>query len=76
MFFTDRLYDDYEFHQRRYSHRDELDIWVGNAIVSRPGRYHKLMAQVGDGLIAAGRSIKKNTAVLQRLRFSFPKRGE
>jgi hypothetical protein len=71
VFFTDRLYDDYEFHQRHYSRRDELDVWVGNATVSRPGWYHKIMAQVGDGLIAAGRPIKKYSGVAEAPTF-FP----
>ena len=70
MFFTDRLYDDYEFHQRCYSRRDELDIWPGNATASRPGRYHKIMAQVGDGLIAAGRSIKEYSGAAEVPTFS------
>ncbi len=60
MFFIDRLYDDYECHQRRHSGRDELDILVIGATVSGPSWYHRVLTGVGDGLIAAGGSIKKH----------------
>ena len=57
----DRLNDDYELHQRRVSAltEDDLDLMVANARVSRPRWYNGLMAQIGEGLIAAGSSLKE-----------------
>jgi len=61
VFNRDRLNDEYELHQRRVEAltKDELDILVANARVSRPRWYDGLMAQIGDGLIAAGSSLKE-----------------
>ncbi len=64
MFNGDRLNDEYEIHQRRFAHmtKDELEVLVADARVVRPRWYSRILAQIGDGLIAAGSSIKEHNA--------------
>jgi hypothetical protein len=64
VFNNDRLNDEYDLHQRRFAHmiQDELDFLVADARVVRPRWYNRMLAQTGDGLITAGRSIKKLNA--------------
>jgi hypothetical protein len=64
MFDNYRLNDEYELHQRRFGPltKDELDIRVADARVSRPRWYNGLLAQIGEGLIAAGRSLKERNS--------------
>jgi len=72
MFDNYRLNDEYEFHQRSFSPltKDELDILVANARVSHPRWYNGLLAQIGEDLIAAGRSLKeRNSGVNNTLPF-------
>jgi hypothetical protein len=61
MLYRDRINDDYERHQRqtRDLTRDDLDILVANAQVSRQPWYAGFLARLGDGLIAAGHTIKQ-----------------
>jgi hypothetical protein len=64
VFNRDRLDDEYEQHQHRVAPltKDELDILVANARVSRPRWYNGLIAKLGDGLIAAGSSLKERNS--------------
>jgi hypothetical protein len=72
MFYPDRLNDDYEKHQRqiRYLTRDDLDILLADATVARPPWYAGILARLGDGLIAAGSTIKERNHGASSPRFS------
>jgi len=72
MFIGDRLNDDYESHQRRYAHitKDELDVLVADARVIRPRWYNGILAQIGDGLITVGSSIKEHNADVKTINLS------
>lgn len=61
----DRLYDDYERHQRRYrdSYKDELDILVADARVSRPHWFNVFLTEVGNKLISTGNSLKERNSI-------------
>jgi hypothetical protein len=61
MLYRDRINDDYERHQRqtRDLTRDDLDILLTDAQVSRKPWYAGILARLGDGLIAAGKTIKE-----------------
>ena len=65
MFNGDWLNDDYELHQRRYhdSNKDELDILVARARVSRPHWYNALLSEVGERLILTGSSLKERNSI-------------
>ena len=62
MFTGDRLCDDYEIHQRRNAHlmNEDLANLEGNVYISKPGLYSSILTRIGDGLIAAGHSIKEH----------------
>ncbi len=64
MFTGDRLNDEYEMHQRRFAHitKDDIDSLMANVRIGRPCWYNSILAQIGDGLITAGRSIKEQNA--------------
>ncbi len=60
MLYRDRLNDDYETHQRNHEHlKDDLDILVTGAKVKRPSWFKGILSHIGDGLIAAGSSMKE-----------------
>lgn len=64
MFYSDRLNDDYERHQHRFRllTTDELDLLVVDTRVSRPRWYNGLLANIGEGLISAGKSLKQRNS--------------
>lgn len=60
MFYKDRLYDDYEIHQRQHdTKKGELDLLLADATIKRTSWYNGLLSRLGDGLIGVGRSIKE-----------------
>lgn len=66
MFYRDRLYDDYEIHQRRQdSKKEDLDLLLAEARINKPGWYRGLLSRLGDGLIEVGHSIKEKNADVQ-----------
>jgi hypothetical protein len=60
MFTRNRLFDEYESHQRRSVRPTDEDLDALNADVSlqAPAWYKKALSGLGDGLISAGRSLK------------------
>jgi hypothetical protein len=58
VFNNDQLNGDNEQHRRLLT-TDELDILVVDARVSQPLWYHGLLANIGEGLISAGRFLKQ-----------------
>jgi hypothetical protein len=72
MFNGDHLNDEYENHRRRFAHitKDELEILVADARIVRPRWYNSILAKIGDGLIAAGSSIKEHNAEVKPQNFS------
>jgi hypothetical protein len=64
MFNGDRLNDEYEVHQRRFSYKikDELELLVSEAKVHHPRWYNGILAQVGEGLISVGSALKEHNS--------------
>jgi hypothetical protein len=60
VFTRDRLWDDYEIHQRRNAHfvNEDLVNLAAKVYVPKPDLYRSLVTRLGDGLIAAGKHIK------------------
>ncbi len=60
MLYRDRLNDDYETHQRNHEYlKDDLDVLVADAKVKRQSWLKGVLSHIGDGLIAAGNSMKE-----------------
>ena len=65
MFYSARLNDDYETHQRNQGFlKDDLDVLVANMRVMRQSWYKGVLARIGDILILVGNSVKNATANL------------
>ncbi len=60
MLYRDRLNDDYESHQRNHEYlKDDLDVLVADAKLKKPSWFRGILSHLGDGLIAAGNSMKE-----------------
>ena len=66
MLYRDRINDDYELHQRKYSYlKDEPDITVSTAKVMRQSWHKNLMTHMGEALISIGNSMKEHNDEIQ-----------
>ncbi len=71
MFYHDRINDDYETHQRNHAYlKDELDVLVTDAKVKRPSWFKSVLSHLGDGLIAAGTSMKERDSQVKPSKLS------